>query len=101
VSLLSGRSALSLRSQMTLAEAALLLSELRGTGSQSLYLLTQKLLQKQVVTLFVKTCHKRKKMYVKFPFSDSRSGKDVQLPDHMVIMSIQEPKYEMNVFYIL
>jgi len=34
-------------------------------------------------------------------FSDSRSGKDVQLPDHMVIMSIQEPKYEMNVFYIL
>ncbi|KAG1953321.1 cilia- and flagella-associated protein [Pimephales promelas] len=48
VSLLSGRSALSLRSQMTLAEAALLLSELRGTGSQSLYLLTQKLLQKQL-----------------------------------------------------
>ncbi|XP_048011696.1 cilia- and flagella-associated protein 54 isoform X3 [Megalobrama amblycephala] len=48
VSLLSGRSALSLRSQMTLAEAALLLSELRGTGSQTLHLLTQKLLQQQL-----------------------------------------------------
>ncbi|XP_058629752.1 cilia- and flagella-associated protein 54-like isoform X3 [Onychostoma macrolepis] len=48
VSLLSGRSALSLRSQMTLAEAVLLLSELRGTGSQTLHLLTQKLLQQQL-----------------------------------------------------
>ncbi|XP_026065483.1 cilia- and flagella-associated protein 54 isoform X3 [Carassius auratus] len=48
VSLLSGRNALSLRSQMTLAEAALLLSELRGTGSQTLHLLTQKLLQQQL-----------------------------------------------------
>ncbi|KAK7149598.1 hypothetical protein R3I94_009044 [Phoxinus phoxinus] len=48
VSLLSGRSALSLRSQMTLAEAALLLSELRGTRSQTLHLLTQKLLQQQL-----------------------------------------------------
>lgn len=33
---------------MTLAEAVLLLSELRGTGSQTLHLLTQKLLQQQV-----------------------------------------------------
>lgn len=48
VSLLSGRSALSQRSQMALAEAALLLSELRGTGSQTLHLLTQKMLQQQV-----------------------------------------------------
>ncbi|KAK2892722.1 hypothetical protein Q8A67_012710 [Cirrhinus molitorella] len=48
VSLLSGRSGLSLRSQMTLAEAVLLLSELRGTGSQTLHLLTQKLLQQQL-----------------------------------------------------
>ncbi|XP_043093869.1 cilia- and flagella-associated protein 54 [Puntigrus tetrazona] len=48
VSLLSGRSALPLCSQMTLAEAVLLLSELRGTGSQTLHLLTQKLLQQQL-----------------------------------------------------
>nr|XP_021330926.1 cilia- and flagella-associated protein 54 isoform X1 [Danio rerio] len=48
VSLLSGRSALSLRSQMTLAEAVLLLSELRGAGSQTLHLLTQKLLLQQL-----------------------------------------------------
>lgn len=52
MSLLSGRSALSLRSQLTLAEAALLLSELRGTGSQTLHLLTQKLLQQQVLLHF-------------------------------------------------
>ncbi|XP_050964277.1 cilia- and flagella-associated protein 54-like [Labeo rohita] len=51
VSLLSGRSEQSLRSQMTLAEAVLLLSELRGTGSQTLHLLTQKLLQQQLCAI--------------------------------------------------
>nr|XP_055046418.1 cilia- and flagella-associated protein 54-like isoform X2 [Misgurnus anguillicaudatus] len=51
VSLLSGRIALSQRSQMALAEAALLLSELRGTGSQTLHLITQKLLQQQLCAL--------------------------------------------------
>lgn len=50
VSLLSGRSALSLRSGLALAKATLLLSELRGSGSQPLYLLTQRLLQQQVST---------------------------------------------------
>ncbi|KAA0721041.1 Cilia- and flagella-associated protein 54 [Triplophysa tibetana] len=48
VSLLSGRIALSQRSQMALAEAALLLSDLRGTGGQTLHRLTQKLLQQQL-----------------------------------------------------
>ncbi|XP_057180735.1 cilia- and flagella-associated protein 54-like [Triplophysa rosa] len=51
VSLLSGRIALSQRSQMALAEAALLLSDLRGTGSQTLHRLTQKLLQQQLSAL--------------------------------------------------
>ncbi|XP_036433426.1 cilia- and flagella-associated protein 54 [Colossoma macropomum] len=51
VSLLSGRSALSLRSGLALAKATLLLSDLRGSGSQPLYLLTQKLLQQQLCTL--------------------------------------------------
>ncbi|XP_007232340.4 cilia- and flagella-associated protein 54 isoform X1 [Astyanax mexicanus] len=51
VSLLSGRNALSLPSGLALAKATLLLSELRRTGSQSLYLLTQKLLQQQLCTL--------------------------------------------------
>lgn len=72
MSLLSGRSALSLRSQLTLAEAALLLSELRGTGSQTLHLLTQKLLQQQVLLHFYAQCLlklvAREKMNVKFPF---------------------------------
>lgn len=63
MSLLSGRSALSLHSQMTLAEAVLLLSELRGTGSQTLHLLTQKLLQQQVsdiimLIMFFEALHK-------------------------------------------
>ncbi len=53
MSLLSGRSALSLRSQMTLAEAVLLLSELRGTGSQTFHLITQKLLQQQVLDIIM------------------------------------------------
>lgn len=53
VSLLSGRIALSQRSQMALAEAALLLSDLRGTGGQTLLRLTQKLLQQQVSIIFV------------------------------------------------
>ncbi|XP_017572344.1 cilia- and flagella-associated protein 54 [Pygocentrus nattereri] len=51
VSLLSGRSALSLRSGLALAKATLLLSDLRGSGSQPLCLLTQKLLQQQLCTL--------------------------------------------------
>ncbi|XP_066523856.1 cilia- and flagella-associated protein 54 isoform X2 [Hoplias malabaricus] len=51
VSLLSGRSALSQESELTLAKATLLLSELRGLGSQSLCLLTQKLLQQQLCAM--------------------------------------------------
>ncbi|XP_072529245.1 cilia- and flagella-associated protein 54 [Salminus brasiliensis] len=51
VNLLSGRNSLSLRSGLALAKATLLLSELRRSGSQSLYLLTQKLLQQQLCTL--------------------------------------------------
>ncbi|KAB5542294.1 hypothetical protein PHYPO_G00089970 [Pangasianodon hypophthalmus] len=48
VSLLSGRNTLSLHSGLSLAKATLLLSELRGSDGQPLYLLTQKLLQQQV-----------------------------------------------------
>ncbi|XP_051974973.1 cilia- and flagella-associated protein 54 [Xyrauchen texanus] len=59
VSLLSGRNALPLHSQMALAEAALLLSELRGTGSQTLHLLTQKLLQQQLCALGESICLKK------------------------------------------
>ncbi|XP_051544314.1 cilia- and flagella-associated protein 54 [Myxocyprinus asiaticus] len=59
VSLLSGRNVLPLRSQMALAEAALLLSELRGTGSQTLHLLTQKLLQQQLCALGESICLKK------------------------------------------
>ncbi|KAI4876053.1 hypothetical protein NFI96_030101 [Prochilodus magdalenae] len=51
VTLLSGRSALSVRSGMALAKATLLLSDLRGSGSQSLYLLTQKLLHQQLCAM--------------------------------------------------
>ncbi|KAL0993745.1 hypothetical protein UPYG_G00113070 [Umbra pygmaea] len=51
VSLLSDRSCLSPGSGMTLAQATLLLSDLRGPGSQVLQLLTQKLLQQQLCVL--------------------------------------------------
>ncbi|MCJ8743369.1 hypothetical protein PDJAM_G00093150 [Pangasius djambal] len=51
VSLLSGRNTLSLHSGLSLAKATLLLSELRGSDGQPLYLLTQKLLQQQLKTL--------------------------------------------------
>ncbi|XP_053506290.1 cilia- and flagella-associated protein 54 isoform X2 [Ictalurus furcatus] len=51
VSLLSGRSTLSMHSGLSLAKATLLLSELRGSDGQPLYLLTQKLLQQQLKTL--------------------------------------------------
>ncbi|XP_019903314.2 cilia- and flagella-associated protein 54 isoform X2 [Esox lucius] len=51
VSLLSGRSCLSPRSSITLAQATLLLSDLRGPGSQVLHLLTQKLLKQQLCVL--------------------------------------------------
>ncbi|KAK3544197.1 hypothetical protein QTP86_008341 [Hemibagrus guttatus] len=51
VSLLSGCNTLSLQSSLSLAKATLLLSELRGSDGQPLYLLTQKLLQKQLKAL--------------------------------------------------
>ncbi|XP_035384159.1 cilia- and flagella-associated protein 54 isoform X3 [Electrophorus electricus] len=51
VSLLSGRSALSLRSRLALAEATILLSERRGSSGQSLDLLAQRLLQQQLCAL--------------------------------------------------
>ncbi|XP_072554805.1 cilia- and flagella-associated protein 54 isoform X3 [Paramormyrops kingsleyae] len=51
VRLLSGRSSLSLRSSLTLAGASLQLGDLRGVGSRTLYLLVQKLLQKQLSAL--------------------------------------------------
>ncbi|XP_048861008.1 cilia- and flagella-associated protein 54 isoform X2 [Brienomyrus brachyistius] len=51
VRLLSGRSSLSLRSSLTLAGASLQLGDLRGTGSRTLYLLVQKLLQQQLSAL--------------------------------------------------
>ncbi|CAB1315772.1 unnamed protein product, partial [Coregonus sp. 'balchen'] len=51
VSLLSGHSCLPPGSSVTLAQATLLLSDLRGTGSQALHLLTQKLLQQQLCVL--------------------------------------------------
>ncbi|XP_020307860.2 cilia- and flagella-associated protein 54 [Oncorhynchus kisutch] len=51
VSLLSGHSCLPPGSSVTLAQATLLLSDLRGTGSQALHLLTQKLLLQQLCVL--------------------------------------------------
>ncbi|XP_060759219.1 cilia- and flagella-associated protein 54 [Neoarius graeffei] len=51
VSLLSGRSTLSLHSGLCLAKATLLLSERRGSDGQPFYLLTQKLLVQQLNTM--------------------------------------------------
>ncbi|XP_062373452.1 cilia- and flagella-associated protein 54 [Sardina pilchardus] len=51
VSLLSGRSCVSLGGGVTLARATLLLSDLRGSGGQALLLLTQRLLQQQLSQL--------------------------------------------------
>ncbi|KAG5267866.1 hypothetical protein AALO_G00226810 [Alosa alosa] len=51
VSMLSGRSCVSLGGGLTLARATLLLSDLRGSGGQALLLLTQRLLQQQLSQL--------------------------------------------------